>query len=88
MGLPTLPVLPEKGGPTGPMETQLFRYILATYMRQKGGPKMGDQGEPVRRVRVVPRRKPSEAPPEPSEAPKREPERKPAPRRKREKVPA
>jgi hypothetical protein len=55
---------------------------------EKGGPKMADIGEPIRRVRVIPRRKLPEPPPEPT--PRREPEKEPseAPRRKkREKVP-
>jgi hypothetical protein len=55
---------------------------------EKGGLKMADIGEPIRRVRVIPRRKLPEPPPEPT--PRREPEKEPseAPRRKkREKVP-
>jgi hypothetical protein len=55
---------------------------------EKGGPKMADIGEPIRRVRVIPRRKLPEPPPEPT--PRREPEKEPseAPRRKKsEKVP-
>jgi hypothetical protein len=59
---------------------------------EKGGPKMADIGEPIRRVRVIPRRKLPEPPPEPTPepTPRREPEKEPseAPRRKkREKVP-
>jgi hypothetical protein len=55
---------------------------------EKGGLRMGDQGEPVRRDKGVPRRKLPASPPEPA-PPKREkePAREPA-RRKREKVPA
>jgi len=55
---------------------------------EKGGPEMADIGKPIRRVRVIPRRKLPEPPPEPT--PRREPEKEPseAPRRKkREKVP-
>jgi hypothetical protein len=39
---------------------------------EKGGLKMADIGEPIRRVRVIPRRKLPEPPPEPP--PRREPE--------------